>query len=202
MRSKLGRGFLAYLILCNFLRLPAFAQTPQGTLRITVVEGEGAVHGVRQKALKDPVVQVEDDARRPLTGAAVVFFLPDQGPSGEFFNGQKTITVTTNPQGRATATGLKLNSTTGPMQVRVTASFGGQTASTVINQYVGAGQRSSGGLSTGAKVLIFLAIAGGAAVGAIVATSGKKDSGGGGGSTPTTPPIVITPGTPTVGGPR
>ena len=200
MPSKAGRGFLAYLILCSFFGLQIFGQIPQGNLRITVTEGEGAVHAIRQKALKDPVVQVEDENRRPITGAVVVFFLPDQGPSGEFFNGQKTLTVSANALGRATATGLRLNGVSGPMQVRATASFGGQTASTVINQFVGAAQRSSGGLSTGAKVLIFLAIAGGAAAGVVIAVGGKKSSGGS--TTTTVPPIVISPGTPTVGGPR
>ena len=200
MRSKTGRVFLVYLILCHFLRLPAFAQTPQGALRITIVEGDGAVYAIRQRAPKDPVVQVEDENRRPLNGAVVVFFLPDTGPSGEFFNGQKTITVTANPQGRATATGLKLGTASGPMQIRVTASSSGLTASTVINQYVGTAQRSSGGLSTGAKVVIFLAIAGGAAAGAVFATRGKNSSSSGASTAP--PSVVITPGTPTVGGPK
>jgi hypothetical protein len=123
-------------------------------------------------------------------------------------NGSRTLTVTTDAQGRAVATGIRPNNINGPLQIRVTASFQGVTASAVINQMNTGGSGSaagnstaaSTGLSTGAKIAIILAIVGGAAAaGAIAATHG---GGGGNNSSTGAPPIVITAGTPTVGAPK
>ena len=87
-----------------------------------------------------------------LAGAAVVFFLPSSGPSGSFVDGSKTLTVSADAQGRAVAAGIHRNNLSGQMQIRVTASYGGQTVSAVITQTNVAG--GVGGLSTTAKVLI------------------------------------------------
>jgi hypothetical protein len=109
------------------------------------------------------------------------------------------MTVTDN-QGRASARGIRPNNQSGPLQIRVTASFQGLSASSVIAQTNLAGAAAASGfagLSTAAKLAIILGIAGGAAAaGVIVATHG------GGSSSSGPPPIVIVPGgTPTVGGP-
>jgi hypothetical protein len=197
-----GRVFLAVLALANLLQLPSWGQVPQVGLRIVIVEGEGAVNNIRQRVNRDPIVQVEDENRRPVAGAIVTFFLPDTGPSGTFVNGARTLTLTTDAQGRATAVGIRPNNQTGTMQIRVTASFQGQTASAVINQTnaVGAatgGGAAGGGMSATMKAVLIMAIAGGAAAGVAVATT--RNGGGAGASVPT---ITLTPGTPTVGGPR
>jgi hypothetical protein len=108
------------------------------------------------------------------------------------------MTVTDN-QGRATARGIRPNNQSGPMQIRVTASFQGLTASSLITQTNAAGAAtaaSSAGLSSGAKWAIILGIAGAAAAGGVIAATH-----GGGSSSSAPPPIVITPGTPSVGGP-
>ena len=111
------------------------------------------------------------------------------------------MTVTDNT-GRAMARGIRPNGQSGPMLIRVTASFQGLTASSVITQTNAAAATAAAGagLSTAAKWGIILAIAGGAAAGGIIAAT----HGGGGSSSPsspTPPAITITPGTPTVGGP-
>jgi len=130
----------------------------------------------------------------------VIFLLPDSGASGTFTDGSRMLMTVTDNQGRASARGIRPNAQSGPMVIRVTASFQGLTASSVITQTnaAAAAAASGAGLSTAAKWAIILGIAGGAAAaGIIVATHG--------GSTPassTPPPIVITPGTPTVGGPQ
>lgn len=192
------RTFLAFLVLTNLLRPPAAAQAPQTGLRIVIVEGEGAINNIRQRVNRDPIVQVEDDNRRPVGGAIVTFFLPDQGPSGTFVNGTRQLVVTTDAQGRASAVGIRPNNQTGQMQIRVTASFQGQTASALITQTNVAGAAAAGaGMSTAAKVLIVLGIAGAVAGGVVAGTRS-----GGGGTPPAPPAIVLTPGTPTVGGPR
>jgi hypothetical protein len=73
--------FSVLLILSNLLGVPAFGQAPP-MLNIVIVEGEGAINNVKQRVNRDPIVQVEDENHRPIAGAAVVFFLPDQGASG------------------------------------------------------------------------------------------------------------------------
>jgi hypothetical protein len=198
MRSlKHFRTFVAFLVLAQSMRLPAAAQAPQGGLRIVIVEGEGAINNVRQRVNRDPIVQVEDENRRPVAGAVVVFFLPDSGPSGTFVNGTRQLVVTTGADGRATAVGIRPNDQTGPMQIRVTASAAGETASAVINQTNAVGGGGGAGMSTGMKWLIGLGIAGAVAGGIVAGTRS-----GGGGTPPAPPAIVLTPGSPTVGGPR
>jgi hypothetical protein len=181
---------------------------PGRALQIVVVEGEGAINNVRSHANKEPVVRVEDQNHRPISGAAVIFFLPTSGPGGTFANGTSSYTTTTDPRGRAVARGAQFNQQAGAMQMRVAASYAGQTASAVINQsnvvgpvVTGGGSSSSsggGGLSKTTKILIIVGIAAAGAAGAIIATRGKSSSSSSGGSTPS---VTITPGTPTVGAP-
>lgn len=200
------RILLVPLVMLSLLRAPAWAQQAATGLRINIVEGEGAINNVRQRVNREPIVQVEDNNRKPVAGAVVIFFLPDQGASGTFADGSRMLMTVTDNQGRAVARGIRPNNQSGPMQIRVTASFQGLTASSVISQTNVAASAASGasgaGLSAGAKWAIILGIAGGAAAaGAVIATHS-----GGGSSSPTSPsspsPIVITPGgTPTVGGP-
>src|SRR5258708_3924001 len=156
------RLFLVCLLLANFIRPAAWAQVPT-TLRIVIVEGEGAINNVKQRVNREPVVQVEDENRKPIAGAVVVFFVPDQGPSGVFVNGSKTLTVTTDNQGQAAARGIRFNNQSGQMQVRVTASFQGQTASAIITQTNAAGGGGGGGMSASTKAFITVLIIAGAA---------------------------------------
>ena len=182
----------------------AMAQPNPSALQILIVEGDGAINNVKQRVNREPIVQVEDENHRPIAGAAVVFFLPNTGPGGTFSNASASFTTTTNAQGQASAPGIKFNNQAGQMQIRVTASFGGQTASTIINQTnaIGAGAAgaaSSAGLSSAAKWAIIIAAVGGAAVaGGVLATKG----GGGSSGSTTSPPVTLTPGTVTVGGPQ
>ena len=191
------RILLVILVVLNLLRAPAWAQQAVTGLSITIVEGEGAINNVRQRVNREPIVQVEDQNHRPIAGAVVIFFLPEQGASGTFTDGSRMLMTVTDNQGRAVARGIRPNGQSGPMQIRVTASFQGLTASSVITQTNAAGAASSAGLSTGAKWAIILGIAGAAAAGGIIAAT----HGGSSGSPSTPAAIVITPGTPTVGGP-
>jgi hypothetical protein len=188
------------LLLINLWSLPAWsqdaAQAPPPTLNLVIVEGEGAINNVKQRVNREPIVQVEDENHKPIAGAAVVFFLPSQGPSGVFANGSRSLTLTTGADGRATASAIRRNNLSGQMQIRVTASFSGQVANAIITQTNVAAAAGAGGLSATAKLLIIIGVAGGAAAaGAVIATRG-------GSSSPAAPPhITITPGTPTVGAP-
>lgn len=180
---------------------------PPTKLDIVIVEGDGAVNNIKTRIAREPIVEVRDENRKPVAGAAVVFTLPNNGATGMFTNGSRILTVTTDQAGRATMTGFQ-PSTAGKMQIRVTASHRGQTASTTITQTnvlsaAAAGAAGAGsGMST-AKIITILAIVGGAAAagGAVAATRGGGGSPGTPG--PVTPsPTLISPGNPTVGPPR
>ena len=175
---------------------PAWAQEPP-KLAIVVVEGEGAVNNLKAQAVAPTVIQVVDENQKPIAGAAVVFFLPNQGPGGTFFDSTRSLTVTTDAQGRATIRGIRFNRLSGQMQIRVTASSGGQTATATITQTNVGGPGGSPGLSTKAKIWIVVGVAAGVTVGVVLGTRGGSSSSG----AASTPPITITPGTPTVGAP-
>lgn len=189
--------FLIFLVLVNLLGIPGWSQQNPASLQIVIVEGEGALNNVKQRVNRDPIVQVEDENHKPIAGAAVVFILPNQGPGGTFANGSTTLTTTTDSQGQAVARGIRFNNQVGSMQMRVTASFGGQTATAVISQTnLVSASSGGGGVGSGVKWLIAVGIATAVAVGVVIATRG------GGSSTPPTPTVTITPGTPTVGAPQ
>src|SRR5271163_4015643 len=184
--------FLIFLLLFDFCCLPSFGQEPQ--LRVLVVEGDGTINNIKQRVNVELVVEVRDDTQKLIEGAAVVFFLPAQGPSGTFSSGTKTLTTRTDHLGRASAPGIHPNSQTGKFDIRVTASVGGQTASATITQTnISGASPGGGGMSFGTKAWIILAICGGVVAGAVIAATHKSSSSSSG-----TPPIVITPGTPTV----
>jgi hypothetical protein len=190
--------FLIALLLLNFSGLPVWGQTPT-SLQIVIVEGEGAINNVKQRVNREPIVQVEDENHKPIAGAAVIFFLPNQGPGGTFSNGTNSLTTTTNAEGRAVARGIRFNNQAGAMEIRVAASFSGQTASATITQTNVLGTAASGGsvggMSLTTKLLIIGAIVGGGvAAGVIVANRG--------GSTTAIPITTITSGTVTVGAPQ
>jgi len=194
------------LLLGTLWTTPAWAQDlppkePPPKLAIVIVEGEGAINNLasnpKDQTIHPPVIQVLDENQKPIAGAAVVFFLPAQGPGGTFFDGTRSLTVTTDAQGRATIRGIRFNSLSGQMQIRATASYGGQTATATITQTNVGAPGGSSGLSTTAKVLIIVGIAAGATVAAILATRGGSSSS----SAAAAPPITITAGTPTVGAP-
>ncbi|HUI76381.1 MAG TPA: hypothetical protein VLY24_00660 [Bryobacteraceae bacterium] len=171
----------------------------QQALNLVVVEGEGAINNVRQRTARDPIVRVEDENHKPIAGAAVVFLLPTQGASGTFAGGVQTLTVMTNNQGLAVGRGLKPNNIQGQYQIRVNASFRGQTTSISISQsnaVAAAGAAAAAGIS--GKLLAVILIAGGAAAaGAVAATR----AGGGSSSTPPVAPTTITAGSGSVGAP-
>ena len=198
MRNRIVSAVMFCAMLAQSLPLRAQDQpaASPGRIQIVIVEGEGAINNVRQRVSREPIVQVEDENRRPVAGAAVTFLLPNQGAGASFANGGQSLTITTDAQGRAVARGLRPNNVNGRYEIRVNASSQGRTATATINQTNAlTAAAAAGGIS--AKLIAILAVAGGAAAaGAVAAT--RAGNGNGGGPTPT----VITPGTPTVGGPQ
>jgi len=207
MRDRAPHVFLAALLASQIFVTQAWGQQAPGrAISVVVVEGEGASNNVRSRLNRQIVVRLEDDSHRPVSGAAVNFFLPNQGPGGTFMNGTSSLTTTTDGRGRAYAGGIQFNQQAGPMQVRVAASYAGQTASAVVNQtnmvgpvVTGNPSKSGGGgggLSTTAKVLIVVGIAAAGGIAAYFATRGGSST-----SVAVTPTATISAGTPTVGAP-
>jgi len=195
---------LAILLAAGSHRLPLAAQdAPPSKLNLVIVEGEGAINNIRQRVAREPIVQVEDENRKPLAGVAVVFAVPGQGPGGTFANGANELTVLTDNQGRAVMRGFRANNQQGNYAVRVTASFRGLTATTNINMSNAALAATGAGIGAAKLGLILAAVGGAAAAGIAV---GVTRNGGTAPATPTgpptPPPTVLTPGTPTVGPPR
>ena len=186
-------------ILIQSTSLSAQVAQPSGKLNIVIVEGEGAINNVRQRVAREPIVQVEDENRRPVAGAAVTFLLPNQGAGATFANGAQSLTITTDAQGRAVARGLRPNNVNGRYDIRVNASHQGRTGSATISQTNAiSAAAAAGGIS--AKLIAILVVAGAAAAGATVAATRGGNGSGNGGGQPT--PTIITPGTPSIGGPQ
>ena len=190
--GRLAVVFLLAISLTFFTTPTAFAASPQQAadapkLRIEILEGEGAVNNIRQRTARDPVVKVVDENDRPVGGAVVTFTMPLRGPGGTFANGARSVTMLTNPQGVATATGVTPNSVAGEFAINVNASYQGQTASTTITQ-----ANAAAAASSAATIGIVAAIAAGAAVAVAVGLSGG-DNGGGPGPVITPPPTPQPP---------
>jgi hypothetical protein len=183
--------FLVCLLFTNLLR------GQDSGLRLNVLAGEGASHNIYQKFRVLPVVQVTDENDKPIQGATVVFTLPaGKVPGGTFEHGRHTLTINSDPTGRAGAYGITLNKRTGPFTIQVTASYQGQTATVNIAQTSIAGTKHSGsayGISTRTWVLVGLGAL--LIAGAIIAAHNLKSGGN-----PNV--LVATPGVPTVGGPQ
>ncbi|MEZ5404093.1 MAG: hypothetical protein R2729_30720 [Bryobacteraceae bacterium] len=171
------------------------------TLKIAVVEGEGAKNNIRTRTGTAPVVEVKDEGDKPVAGAEVVFQLPMVGPSGVFNGWLNTQTVRTDEQGRAAATGFTPNSEAGRFNIKVTATSGTQKGTAVIAQsnIESAGTGSGGTMAKKSGVWKWVALAGAAAAIGGVAAAVRGDS-----ATTTTAatPVSISPGAVTVATPR
>ena len=137
-----------------------------------------------------------------------MFRFPLNGPGAAFPGGKNSQTVRTNGTGQAAALNWVANNEVGTFEVHISATYGNQIGETTIKMSNAtrvadedirkARKHGSWWSPTWVKLAV---IGGGAAAvaGIILATRG-----GGGGTTPAPAPptITITPGTPSVGGPR
>jgi hypothetical protein len=175
------------------------AQISEG-LKIAVIDGENGRNDVRTKSATPLVVEVQDATGKPVPNAEVVFQLPWSGPGGVFFDWLKVQTVRTGTDGRATAKGFTPNDEEGRFNIKVMATSGNRSATTVIAQSNVRGNGGPAAKSNGSRKGLWTTvgiIGAGALAGGIYA--GTRN---GNGSTTTANPIVIAPGAITVGGPR
>lgn len=202
---------LLSILLTFLIALPGWAAPPQeeiDQLVVEIIQGDNATYNPRELTTQEFIVEVRDDNDRPVAGAMVVFFLPESGPGGQFPGGAKSLSVTTDQAGRATAKGFVHGTETGKFQIRVEASYQGATGQAVMNQAVVLPsapviQPKPAGGGFNALLAVGLAAAAGAAVAVAVAVGG-----GNGGGTPSGPVTPVTqttitagPGAPTVGAP-
>ena len=151
-------------------------------LRIVVLQGEDSVNIIAQGTAVPTLVEVRDRNDLPVAGASVLFLL-GEGGTATLNAGLQQVSLTTNALGQAAVTVTPVAS--GPVQLSVSATFQGQTATAAIAQTnfataaeaaaAGAtggagGGAAGGGLGTGAVVGIVGAA--GAAAGVGVAVSG------------------------------
>ncbi|HKW99899.1 MAG TPA: hypothetical protein VJN43_19315 [Bryobacteraceae bacterium] len=189
---KLRLLFGAAVVICTLVAIPAvLAQSPG--IKLTVLEGQGAINNIEQHRAKEPVVQVMED-EKPVAGATVTFQLPETGASG-YFATNRVLTIQTDAKGQAVGRGLHPNSTAGRFQIRVTASFHGETANAVIYQINA--QPAGAAKGGGGKKFLIIALVGGAAAGGLFAAKGSGKSG----SSPVSSPVstggtVLVPGSP------
>ena len=174
MRSICAYGARSLIvIICQLLVLqPMWAEQVSGqrSLRIVVVQGTGARNVVQQIAPRPIRVRIHDAENQPVAGAVVEFATPETGPSGDFDNDSRTITVTTDNEGMASAGSIHPNSITGSYSIRVRAEFQGETAVAAIQQTNVGRSRGRG------KVFAILALVGAGVGAAIYARSGSNDS--------------------------
>ncbi|MEO8129548.1 MAG: hypothetical protein ABJF23_02405 [Bryobacteraceae bacterium] len=171
-------------------------------ISIRFIEGQGAINNVNRGAAFEPVVEVVDGEGMPIKDAGLTFTLPAAGAGGTFPDGGKVLITRTDENGKATARGMRPNRLTGQFEIRVTANYNGQSATSVLTQTNAAPSSAEHG--SGKKWAIILGIVGGAAAAGVVAASG------GGGSSSAAPPASaatppagsVTPGAPGFGAPR
>jgi hypothetical protein len=109
---------------------------PPASLQIAILDGEGALNNIQERTAREPIVQVQDENHKPVSGAAVLFAIHGAagGAGGSFAGGASSLSVITDANGVAKATGLVTNHLQGNWQIQVTATKGPLTANTTINQ--------------------------------------------------------------------
>jgi hypothetical protein len=154
---------------------PAQPAAAPSKLNLNVIEGAGAVNNVRTRAPHEFTVEVDDENDRPVAGAVVTFFAPNEGPGGSFAGDTQLLTVLTDKDGRAVATSYRPNGAVGDYKIQVTASYGDQTATASISQSNQAPPVTAAKKSN-KKVLLIVAAAAAVAVGAGAGLAGGHGS--------------------------
>lgn len=177
-------------------------------LRITVVEGEGAVYPLGGRATRGITVQVEDQEYRPIEGATVTFRLPSTGASGEFPTGGRSAPAKTGADGRANVWGIQWNRTPGPLEIMVMAAKGDARATVVAHATLASAAEASStsgpapAARGGHKLLwIVLGVAGAAGAGLAIAGMAAKQSASGTSPSAEVNAPLIGPPTITIGHP-
>src|SRR5262245_28391328 len=128
-----ARSATAALAALALLHPGVRAQVPESAaagLKIVILAGDDAVNVVSQRTAVPPIVEVRDRNDHPVAGAVVVF---RSDGHVTFANGARSVTLTTNANGRVTVAS-ESPARTGNSQIEVRASFEGRSVSSIIRQ--------------------------------------------------------------------
>lgn len=158
------RSFVAYvlgilLVVPSFVSVAASEKVDPSSLYIEVLQGEEGISQIGRRCAEAPVVQVTDAGHLPVAGAAVVFTLPKDGPTGTFSKGTGRIQATTDSNGRATARRFRANEIPGRYQMQVEASYRGTSTKIMINQTNVFPPETDPGKMSGRVISVILGIA-------------------------------------------
>ena len=198
--TEAGRCLVPVLSLLMLLPPGTLAQQPLPVvqnLRVIPLAGNGEQNDLERRVMAPLVIQVLDQNQRPIEGADVVFRFPLNGPSATFATGQTSQSTKTNSQGQAAAKGWTANNQVGAFQVQVTASYGNQFGTATISMEnvarIVEGQKSRRKHRSPWLYVAIIAGVAGLVTGIVLATTGGSDNNG---------KVIISPGSPTVGGPH
>jgi hypothetical protein len=96
---------LAWLLMWQGFGAVVKAQVTAPKLKIVILDGEGAINDIKQGTAREPIIEIRDENDRPLSGALVVFTMPDRGASGVFADGSRSLMVHTDSKGQVVARG-------------------------------------------------------------------------------------------------
>ena len=122
------------LFLLNVVTAPCQQPSPQGQLKIEVLQGANADHRTNSRYATDIIVVVKDELDRPVPGAQVVLTLPSDGAGAVFVNGDRSMQAFTDAEGKTQIAGVRANNIQGRFDIRATASFGGETVTKPITE--------------------------------------------------------------------
>lgn len=164
-----------------FLAVTLVAGAQPAALKLTLVEGEGAVYPAGSRATRGVTVKVTDESGRPVEGAAVSFSLPSDGPGGVFASGARTEAATTHADGEASAWGMQWNRMPGSFGILITAVKGAARGGVTCSQSLAAAaapdpRQSRAGAGNHKWLWITLAVVAGAAGAGVATTAGGKTS--------------------------
>jgi hypothetical protein len=183
MNCRVQRRHLRFLsvLICPLMVLQtAMAGQSSSGIRILVLEGSKAQNLISEQAPKHISVRVVDPTGKPLPGATVQFVPPEFGPGGTFVTDRNPVDVTTNPEGIADAPLFLANSTTGPYEIQIIASYMSDVSRVLVEQT----NVTSVKKSSNKKLIIISAVVGGGLAAALAAK--------GGGGSPNSGPVGAT----------
>lgn len=164
-----------------FLAATVAAGAQPAALKVTLIEGEGAVYPAGSRATRGVAVKVTDQTGQPVEGATVSFSLPSDGPGGVFASGARTEVATTHADGGAAVWGMQWNRTPGSFGILITAAKGEARGGVTCPQSLAAAaapnpRPSRIGVGGHKWLWITLAAVGGAAGAGVAASKGKASA--------------------------
>ncbi|MBV9083307.1 MAG: hypothetical protein JOZ62_11560 [Acidobacteriaceae bacterium] len=103
-------------------------------LQLRIIESDGTAMGAASQTAKGFTVQVTDNSGAGVPDAAVVFHLPDSGPTGSFSDGSHAAVSYTDETGTAHISGIRWGQIPGAVAIRVTATKGAAHAGMLLEQ--------------------------------------------------------------------